>query len=202
MYKVLIIDSGKLAFEALESHLDSELFLLQRADSPADLLEFVKVSVPDCIILNVLSSSYDPFLICGTLKGERLTQHIPILYLTSEPDPSLAIKLLSSGAYDCLPYDSSLDFLTAKILSMIALKKDYEELQQLRRYQGLGESLAIFSHDLNNPLSIALGNIHWLSRHITDQGQSLRLGRISEALDRIAKLIIKTRSLRENLEKT
>ncbi|MEI8026890.1 MAG: histidine kinase dimerization/phospho-acceptor domain-containing protein [Pseudomonadota bacterium] len=198
MYKVLILDNSKLAFKTLEKHLDSELFLLQRADCPTEMLDYIEASLPDCIILNTQASSYDPLLLCGTLKGDRRAQHIPFLYLISELDQKLACALLSAGAYDCLPNDSSLDFLTAKILSMISLKNDYVELHQLRRFQGLGESLSIFSHDFNNPLTIALGNVLWLSRNITDQSQSLRLGRISEALDRMAKLIVKIRSLRES----
>lgn len=199
MYKVLILDNSKLAFGALEKHLDSELFLLHRADSPTEMLDYIEASLPDCIILSTHASGYDPLPLCRTLKGDRRTHHIPFLYLISELDQKLACSLLSAGAYDCLQNDSSLDFLIAKIISMISLKKDYEELEQLRRFQGLADSLSIFSHDFNNPLSIALGNVHLLKRNIADEIQSLRLGRVSEALDRMANLIVKTRSLRESL---
>jgi signal transduction histidine kinase len=126
---------------------------------------------------------------------------VPILYLSPELNSDFVCDLLSAGAYDCLKNDVDPKLLAAKIFAMMGLKRDLEELAKLRRFQSLEDSLGVFAHDLNNPLSVAVGNVYWLKRNIIDQSQSLRLGRVSEALDRITHLIVKARGVREALDK-
>jgi DNA-binding response OmpR family regulator len=157
--------------------------------------------IPDCIFIDFRDPGFDPVFFCRTLKDNSRFQHVPILYLSLQITCDLACNLLSAGAYDCLERDVDSKLLAAKIFAMMGLKRDLEELGKLRRFQSFGDSLGVFAHDLNNPLSVAVGNVYWLKRNIIDQSQTLRLGRVSEALDRITHLIVKARGVRESLDK-
>lgn len=201
MYRVLLLAQENSLSSRLDAHLDRNLFSLRSTSSPKEAQELLNQYLPDCILMDFQDTSFDPIFFCKTLKDNSRFNHVPILHLSTQMSSSVTCSLFSAGVYDCLDRNADPKVLAAKIGAMIALKKDLEELQKLRRFQSFGDSLAIFAHDLNNPLSVAVGNIHWLKRNIIDQSQSLRLGRVSEALERMAHLIIKARGARESLDR-
>jgi two-component system CheB/CheR fusion protein len=78
----------------------------------------------------------------------------------------------------------------------VELRRQYRISAQSAKLAQLGELAAGLGHEINNPLAIALGNVELLTNLLEDKNEgllsedeSLILGKINIALDRISKLV-------------
>ncbi len=80
-------------------------------------LEFVRVEMPDLIILDVMMPEKNGFEVCKELKADKKTHHIPIILFTAKPQAKERITELyeSVGADDYIFKDFDLDKLLSKI---------------------------------------------------------------------------------------
>jgi CheY-like chemotaxis protein len=78
-------------------------------------LAAIKQHKPDVILLDLMLPGMDGFEICKRSKEDPETKHIPIIFLTAQPQPAAIAKAMSLGAaaYLIKPFDP------AKIVSQI-----------------------------------------------------------------------------------
>ena len=63
-------------------------------------LKIAQKQLPDLILLDVNMPDMDGFEVCRRLKCDKLTEHIPVIFLTGELDTSSKQKGLNLGAAD------------------------------------------------------------------------------------------------------
>ena len=201
MYRILTMSSNSLFKFELNSHLDLDLHSIESVHSPSELLLRLDSTIPDCILASYELSEADKFSWCQTMKDHALFCFVPILHVSQRFDELVHLQALSMGSYDCLTSDANPELVRLKIKAMIQLKLDYDELIKLRRFSHVKDVISKFSHDFNNPLTIALGNLNLLQHKVTDENHIIRLTRLSGALERMSDMIRSMRELRESVEK-
>jgi CheY-like chemotaxis protein len=72
-----------------------------------DGLAKIKAHKPDIILLDLMLPGIDGFEICKRAKEDPETKHIPIIFLTAQPQPAAIAKAMSLGAaaYLIKPFD-------------------------------------------------------------------------------------------------
>lgn len=62
---------------------------------------------PDLVLLDLMLPGIDGFEICQRAKTDETTKHIPIIFLTAQPQPSAIAKAMALGAvgYIIKPFD-------------------------------------------------------------------------------------------------
>jgi len=63
-------------------------------------LELAQTEQPDIILLDIMMPGLDGYEVCGMLKAEPLTQHIPVIFLTSQTEAHNEELGLELGAVD------------------------------------------------------------------------------------------------------
>ena len=69
------------------------------------------------------------------------------------------------------------------------MDRQKEQLFQSEKLSALGELLAGVAHELNNPLSIIVGNAEFLHEEVEDPGLQKRVGKLSQAAHRCVRII-------------
>jgi len=109
---------------------------------------------------------------------------LPIVVLTGLDDRQKAVKAIQRGAQDYLPKDD----LDANLLAWslrYAVERHRQEARLRRQNARLEEFASIVSHDLRNPLNVALGRLD-IARKECDTED---LADVANALDRMEALV-------------
>ena len=149
--RILIVDDDALSREILAERLE---FLACEPTAVAggrELFERIEEIDPDVILLDVMMPEIDGLSVCRQLKSDPRWRHVPIILVTALNSREDLIRGLDTGADEFLSKPVNGEELRARIRSMLRIKYQYDELQQLLT---LREDLVnMMVHDLRNPLA-------------------------------------------------
>lgn len=84
---------------------------------------------------------------------------------------------------------ANIEDLTREIEVQAELDRQKEQLFQSEKLSALGELLAGVSHELNNPLSIIVGNADILQEELENTGLETRIDKLSQAAHRCVRIV-------------
>lgn len=84
---------------------------------------------------------------------------------------------------------ANIEDLTRELAVKAEMDRQKEQLFQSEKLSALGELLAGVAHELNNPLSIIVGNAEFLHEELEDAGLKRRVGKLSQAAHRCVRII-------------
>lgn len=127
--KILIVDDLELNILVLIESLRAYSKISVSMDSNIALRSLSYI-IPDIILLDIFMPDMSGFEICRYIKGNRETQDIPIIFITSEHDPLSLNKAFELGAVDYIkkPFDSI--EVNARIRTHLRLKVAERKLKE------------------------------------------------------------------------
>lgn len=104
--RLLIIEDNKELTEYLKGLLGNEYQVLSAEDGISGIEQGTE-HIPDIILSDVMMPGKDGFQVCGELKNDFRTNHIPLVLLTARADTNSRITGLECGAdaYLTKPFD-------------------------------------------------------------------------------------------------
>ena len=99
MSKILIIEDNKLT-QAQLAHILDEKYDLSFADDGLAGLAAVPQLKPDLILLDINMPRMDGYQVCKILKGDKKTQDIPLIFITSLSSEKEKVQGFEAGAED------------------------------------------------------------------------------------------------------
>jgi signal transduction histidine kinase len=216
--KVLAVDDQRDALRLLQVLLVQNGFDPIPLGSGQALLDYLESDTADVIILDVMMPEMDGFEVCRRLKENPATREIPVLFVTARDNSADKVRGINAGAMDYVtkPYDAL--ELVARVKSSIRIKRlqdDLVEKLSLQRnlnsmQQGmlaehwertLGQIASSLAHELNNPLTAALGTVQLLSMSPTvDPSVKARLQVVDDSLQRASEKLRGLLSIAQNTE--
>ncbi|MBW3586650.1 MAG: HAMP domain-containing histidine kinase, partial [Cyanobacteria bacterium 0813] len=119
--------------------------------------------------------------ICRQIKAMSKWQAVPIIMVTALSSKSDLAHCLTAGADDFISKPVNAIELRARVHSMLRIKQQYDNIQNLYRIQEntinlldstlnelRGNLASTLSHELNTPLNGILGTIAWLKDELAD----------------------------------
>lgn len=124
---LVLIAEDNIELQQFISDTLQNSFYVKVASNGKIALQKAIEEVPDCIISDIMMPEMDGIELCGHLKKESATSHIPIILLTAKADRQTRIEGLQSGADDYLvkPFDA--DELIVRITNLIGQRKQLRE---------------------------------------------------------------------------
>lgn len=95
--KILLVDDSLTVLALEQLVLRSENFELLTAHSGREAIEMSMRLRPDLILLDIVMPGMDGIECCRRLKANPLTQHIPIIMVTTKGNPTVVEAALKAG---------------------------------------------------------------------------------------------------------
>lgn len=121
-YKLLIVDDNDEIRSYLKE-LFSDTYEVLTANNGKLALQIAKAEIPDIIISDVVMPEMDGKTFCHNIKSEALTQHIPLILLTTEASVDNQIDGINYGADDYVTKPFNEQILRAKVATLLKNKE-------------------------------------------------------------------------------
>ena len=128
--RVLVVDDIEANVRLLQAKLEVEYYEVLTAPEGRTALQKAEAEQPDIILLDVMMPEMDGFEVCRRLKGNPLTQHIPVVLVTALDGRRDRLTGLEAGADDFLTKPIDDVALFARVRSLTRLKHVLDELRQ------------------------------------------------------------------------
>ena len=124
---VLIVEDNEELRQYLKENLDEEYEVIEAANG-RQALEILEKMLPDLILSDIMMPEMDGVEFCRQVKGDKITSHIPFIFLTAKVSEQHKLDGLHSGADDYIVKPFNFEILQAKIQNLIQLKKNIREV--------------------------------------------------------------------------
>lgn len=137
--RVVIAEDNEDMLMFLKMNLE-EYYDVHTASDGEQALELVRSLSPDLVLSDVMMPRVDGFELCGRIKGDMITCHIPVIMLTARSDEQSRNEGYSCGADGYIYKPFSVKTLRTRIDKMIELRR---RLQESYRRRVLSEPTAL-----------------------------------------------------------
>jgi signal transduction histidine kinase/DNA-binding response OmpR family regulator/ligand-binding sensor domain-containing protein len=172
---LLIVEDNSDVRKYISSILENHYHIIEAVDGEEGLDRSFN-HIPDLIISDIMMPKLDGFQLCGKLKTDSRTSHIPIIVLTAKATMNDKINGLQIGADDYLikPFEAA--ELQARIKNLLEQRKRLHEhfhkygLVEIEEQNmtSLDQKFIQKSIEvINNNLSDTNLNVEFLSRHLS-----------------------------------
>jgi putative two-component system response regulator len=125
---VIVADDAQGNIDLMSRILGKEGYTVLPAHDGAEALDLVLTTSPDIVLSDVMMPKLSGFELCRRLKQESATRLIPIVLVTSLNGAKERIEGIQSGADDFLTKPINAQELTARVKSLVRLKRFTDDL--------------------------------------------------------------------------
>ncbi|MDX2271811.1 MAG: hybrid sensor histidine kinase/response regulator [Cyanobacteriota bacterium] len=195
-FSILVIDDDPTNFDVIEALLGIRIstsdkpfhYQLHYAASGREAIDSLEFYQPDLILLDVMMPDMDGIETCRQIKSMSMWQPTPIIMVTALNSKDDLARCLQSGADDFVSKPINGVELGARVLSMLRIKKQYDNLQNLLRLRE--DIVQMIIHDLRNPLTNILFGLDLLEKMpLTREQQAEKVTRIKKSGRQLQSLI-------------
>ncbi len=126
---IVVVDDEPDIAEFISINLKKSSFRVKEFLSAKPLFEFLEMSSPDLIILDLMLPDADGFEVCKLLKNNAKHSHIPIIMLTAKDQELDKVLGLELGADDYVTKPFSPKELTARVKAVLRRNKPKDDLE-------------------------------------------------------------------------
>lgn len=133
---ILIVDDERINIQILDNALSNEYNILA-AMSGEQAIAVAVESLPCLILLDIILPDISGYNVCKALKNNKLTKHIPIIFVTAQSLPEDELKGLELGAIDYFRKPFLVPLIKVRVRNQIELVQKTEALERLAWIDGL-----------------------------------------------------------------
>ncbi|MFT6328483.1 MAG: diguanylate cyclase (GGDEF)-like protein [Bermanella sp.] len=133
---ILIVDDERTNIQILDNALGNEYNILA-AMSGEQAIAVAVESLPCLILLDIILPDISGYDVCKALKSNKLTKHIPVIFVTAQSLPEDELKGLELGAIDYFRKPFLVPLIKVRVRNQIELVQKTAALEQLAWIDGL-----------------------------------------------------------------
>ena len=137
---ILLVDDVRINLEILKKILDGSYDVLC-AESGREAIKIVQSMNVDLVLLDIMMPDVDGYEVCHTIKHNKKTKDIPVIFVTSKVDEASIVKGYDIGAVDYITKPYKKKELVAKIKTHLKIKKLIEELEYIATHDTMTGAL-------------------------------------------------------------
>lgn len=182
---VMIVDDSEVDRATLGAVLKKSNYEVIFVESGEKCLELVSKSKPDVILLDAIMPEMDGNEVLRKLRTKYNAIELPILMVTIKSSSSDIVESLSIGANDYITKPVDFDVALMRINTQLKIYELSLSLSKLKELEAVNAMIATYNHEINNPLSVALGAL----KRLEGVGPTDDYEKIERALWRITSIV-------------
>ena len=119
--KILVVDDSFNNLKLVSNFLSERGFQILVGTTGAQAMKLIEAKSPDLVLLDVKLPDIDGFSICNSLRQQKQTVSLPIIFLTASNDPVSINQGFEVGGTDYVTKPINLNELNDRIETHIAL---------------------------------------------------------------------------------
>ncbi len=163
---ILVVDDNNSNLQVLASFLMEEDCEIAVARNGREALDFVDLTTPHLILLDIMMPEIDGFETCRRLKKNPATGDIPVIFLSAKTEIEDILEGFKLGAVDYITKPFSSFEVLARVRTQLSLHRSMMELETMCRERK--ELLHLLCHDLINPLGFIKNSMILVNNGIFD----------------------------------
>lgn len=195
MAHILIIDDDQINSKIFSKRLIKKGHNVDLCNSGQMGLDYLeeKSVLPESfiVILDIVMPEMDGVEVLKKIRAKYSPMELPVIMLSGEEQTDSVVECLTAGASDYLTKPANIDIATARIKTQEDLLSFYKGSVKKKQLETINSMVATFNHEINNPLTIALGSL----KRDFSKIDAKRVGIAVDALLRIADIVKKIESV-------
>ena len=126
--RILIVDDVATNRIVMKVKLTAAGYRPVVAPDGATALAMARAELPDLVLLDLMLPDLSGIEVLTRLRADPLTQELPVVVLSAQPDSDLRVACFRAGADDCLPKPVDDQTLLARIRSFMRQRAEFEGL--------------------------------------------------------------------------
>ncbi len=127
---ILVIDDDPASVSHIDATLKHEYLIRVALDGEKGLQLACEKQPPDLILLDVIMPKMDGYEVCAALRLNPLTQHVPIIFLTSQADEFSTVRAFELGANDFLAKPICPRVLEVRVHTHLVMSNHQRDLER------------------------------------------------------------------------
>jgi two-component system sensor histidine kinase/response regulator len=125
---VLIVDDNANNLKVLGSILSLHKYKIALACNGNECLAMIAKQIPDLIFLDIMMPGINGFEVCKTIKSNKSTAHVPVIFVSALSSPSQVNKAFESGGVDYITKPFNKDEILARARVHLQIKNERDIL--------------------------------------------------------------------------
>lgn len=202
MHRILFVDDEPTILKSLQRMVRSHSLEVETeaATSVDAALERINLGGIDVVVSDVRMPGRDGIELLTRLKGNSVTQNIPVIMLTGDGDSTVKNVAIELGAVEFINKPADPTELLARLRNVMRLKSYQDQLLsqnniltaqliEAQKMEIAGILASQAAHDLNNILDAILGNTELAPYKTQDQNVQGELRRVVDAAQHAGRLL-------------
>jgi signal transduction histidine kinase len=161
-YTILIIDDQAQNLQYLSQILNAQNYDVRATTQAGMVLDSLKISQPDLILLDIKMPDIDGYTLCHEIKKIEKCKDIPIIFISALDDVQDKIRAFDEGGVDYIIKPFEPKEVLARVKAQMNLYTSQRRIAQLLEQQEF--FIKKIMHEMNTPLSIISLNTQLLQR--------------------------------------
>ncbi len=174
--KIVLVDDSELNRDFIRMAFKKPNYEIFTAADGLEGIELINKMEPELILLDIMMPGLDGYDVAAVLKEDPKTTNIPIIFITALNDIQDKLKAFEAGAVDFVSKPFNHRELIARVKTNIEnrrLIRQKDNMMQMvmqdKRNSAIARIAGGISHNINNMLSTAFGNIGLLESLLQDK---------------------------------
>ncbi len=192
--KILVVDDDETNAKMLCKRLEKREFETVMVTRGMDCVEYVETHDDiGLILLDIMMPDISGVEVLRSLREHYTAFELPIIMVTAKTEVVDVVQCLKAGANDYISKPVNIDVAVARVSTQLSLSNLYSEHLEMKGIEAVNSMIVTYNHEINNPLTIALGSIRKCQR----DNDFSALDKLEEQLNRITEIVRKIDRLTE-----
>lgn len=193
--RIVLVDDSELNRDFIRMAFKKPNYEIFTAADGLEGIELINKVDPELILLDIMMPGLDGYDVAAVLKEEPRTTNIPIIFITALNDIQDKLKAFEAGAVDFVSKPFNHRELIARVKTNIENRRLIRQkdnmvqiVMQDKRNSAIARIAGGISHNINNMLSTAFGNIGLLESLLEDKLDATSRDALTDVQTSLAKI--------------
>lgn len=154
---ILLVDDDQINSKIFSKRLEKRGYQTEVVSSGEAALAYLKDYPNVIVLLDIVMPEMDGVEVLKTLREKWTPTELPVIMMSARDETEQVVECLNLGANDYITKPVNIDIAIARIEMQMSLSKLQSDNLKKQELQTANAMIATYNHEINNPLTIALG---------------------------------------------